>query len=161
MGLVALWHVGSSQTRDRTCVPFIGRWILNHCTTGKALRVYFWREKHPNHFLSKSFCYRDLSLIPHVIFVAFCLFPWCILGVFSFHQFSLLSCHLYARSPGSTCLFGVLSGQTTEAILSKGWFPRQCQSFSLGKSNQAIDGSAWQLDYQGLRGLWISTSGQW
>ena len=33
MGLVALWHVGSSQTMDRTCVPCIGRWILNHCTT--------------------------------------------------------------------------------------------------------------------------------
>ena len=33
MGLVALRHVGSSQTRDRTCVPCIGRWILNHCTT--------------------------------------------------------------------------------------------------------------------------------
>ena len=32
-GLVAPWHVGSSQTRDRTRVPCIGRWILNHCTT--------------------------------------------------------------------------------------------------------------------------------
>ena len=29
-GLVALWHVGSSQTRARTCVPCIGRRILNH-----------------------------------------------------------------------------------------------------------------------------------
>ena len=33
MGLVALWHVGSSRTRDRTCVPCIGRQILNHWTT--------------------------------------------------------------------------------------------------------------------------------
>ena len=33
MGLVALWHVGSSRTRDRTHVPCIGRWILNHWTT--------------------------------------------------------------------------------------------------------------------------------
>ena len=33
MGLVAPWHVGSSQTRDQTCVPCIGRWILNHCAT--------------------------------------------------------------------------------------------------------------------------------
>ena len=32
MGLVALQHVGSSQTRDQTCVPCIGR-ILNHRTT--------------------------------------------------------------------------------------------------------------------------------
>ena len=29
-GLVALWHVGSSWTRDRTCVPCIDRQILNH-----------------------------------------------------------------------------------------------------------------------------------
>ena len=34
-GLVAPWHVGSSWTRARTRVPCIGRWILNHCTTGK------------------------------------------------------------------------------------------------------------------------------
>ena len=33
MGLVALRHVGSSQTRDRTCVPCIGGQILNHCAT--------------------------------------------------------------------------------------------------------------------------------
>ena len=32
-GLVAPWHVGSSWNRDRTHVPCIGRWILNHCTT--------------------------------------------------------------------------------------------------------------------------------
>ena len=29
-GLVALWHVGSSWIRDRTCVSCIGRWILYH-----------------------------------------------------------------------------------------------------------------------------------
>ena len=34
--LVALRHVGSSQTRARTCVPCIGRWTVNHCVT----RVY-------------------------------------------------------------------------------------------------------------------------
>ena len=33
MGLVAPWHIESSQTRDWTCVPCIGRWILNHWTT--------------------------------------------------------------------------------------------------------------------------------
>ena len=32
-GLVALWHVGSSWTRDLTSVPCIGRWILNHWIT--------------------------------------------------------------------------------------------------------------------------------
>ena len=32
-GLVAPRPVGSSRTRDRTCVPCIGRQILNHCAT--------------------------------------------------------------------------------------------------------------------------------
>ena len=36
MGLVAPWHVGSSQTRARTRVPCIGRQILNHCATREA-----------------------------------------------------------------------------------------------------------------------------
>ena len=34
--LVALQRVGSSQTRARTCVPCIGRQILNHCATREA-----------------------------------------------------------------------------------------------------------------------------
>ena len=37
MGLVALRHVRSSQTRARTRVPCIGRQILNHCATREAL----------------------------------------------------------------------------------------------------------------------------
>ena len=37
MDLVAPRHVGSSRTRGRTCVPCIGRRILNHCTTREAL----------------------------------------------------------------------------------------------------------------------------
>ena len=36
MGLVAPRRVGSSQTRARTRVPCIGRWILNQCTTREA-----------------------------------------------------------------------------------------------------------------------------
>ena len=32
-GLAALWHVGSSQTRDRTHIPCTDRQILNHYTT--------------------------------------------------------------------------------------------------------------------------------
>ena len=42
MGLVALPHVGSSRTRDRTRVPCIGRWILNHCTTREVLIVILY-----------------------------------------------------------------------------------------------------------------------
>ena len=51
-GLVAPWHVGSSQTRARTRVPCIGRQTLNHCATREAhsfflnkficLFIYFW-----------------------------------------------------------------------------------------------------------------------
>ena len=39
-GLVAPWHVGSSQTRDHTCVSCIGRWILYHSATREALTTY-------------------------------------------------------------------------------------------------------------------------
>ena len=39
-GLVALRHVGSSQTRARTLVPCIGRRILNHCATREAPQYY-------------------------------------------------------------------------------------------------------------------------
>ena len=35
-GLVVPWHVESPRTMARTLVPFIGRQILNHCTTRKA-----------------------------------------------------------------------------------------------------------------------------
>ncbi|KAM7241041.1 hypothetical protein CapIbe_007613, partial [Capra ibex] len=35
-GLVAPQHVGSSQTMDQTHVPYIGRWILTHCTSRKV-----------------------------------------------------------------------------------------------------------------------------
>ena len=35
-GLAAPRHVGSFPTRDRTCVPHIGRWILNYWTMREA-----------------------------------------------------------------------------------------------------------------------------
>ena len=41
-GLVALRHLGSSQTRAQTHVPCIGRRILNHCTTKEAPRLLFF-----------------------------------------------------------------------------------------------------------------------
>ena len=44
MGLVALRHVGSSWTRAQTHVPCLGRWILNHCTTGEALYFQIFKE---------------------------------------------------------------------------------------------------------------------
>ena len=42
-GLVALRHVGSSQTRDQTRVPCIGRWILNHCATREVPTLTFFK----------------------------------------------------------------------------------------------------------------------
>ena len=44
-GLVAPQHVGSSRTRARTCVPCIGRWILNHYAIRKSLMAMFLKEK--------------------------------------------------------------------------------------------------------------------
>ena len=35
------WHVGSSQTRDQTHVPCIGRRILNHCATREIPEITF------------------------------------------------------------------------------------------------------------------------
>ena len=40
-GLIASRHVESSQTRNRTHVPYIGRWILNHRTTREVLFLLF------------------------------------------------------------------------------------------------------------------------
>ena len=37
--LVALQHVGSSQTRDQTCVPCIGWWVLYHWATREVLFI--------------------------------------------------------------------------------------------------------------------------
>ena len=50
-GLVAPWHVGSSQTRDQTPVPCIGWWILNHWTPrevpkGLILCVFYLIKKY-------------------------------------------------------------------------------------------------------------------
>ena len=42
--LVTSQHVGSSQTRDQTHDPCIGRWILNPSTTREVLLVYFGED---------------------------------------------------------------------------------------------------------------------
>ena len=41
MGTAAPQHVESSQTRDGTRVPCLGRWILNHWTTREVLSPSF------------------------------------------------------------------------------------------------------------------------
>ena len=40
-GLITPRHVGSSQTRDQTSVPCIGRWILKQWTIREAHTVSF------------------------------------------------------------------------------------------------------------------------
>ena len=55
MGLVAPWHVGSSQTRARTRVPCIGRQILNHCATREAPSSHFLKTRQLR-FKTKNFC---------------------------------------------------------------------------------------------------------
>ena len=52
--LAAPWHVGSSQTRARTCVPCIGRRILNHCTTREAAGICFAFFPHSPHPLNPA-----------------------------------------------------------------------------------------------------------
>ena len=44
MGLVAPWHVGSSPTGAPTCVPCIGRRILNHWATREVLEWIFFKK---------------------------------------------------------------------------------------------------------------------
>ena len=39
-GLVALWYVGSSRTRDQTCDPYAGRRILNHWISREVQLIF-------------------------------------------------------------------------------------------------------------------------
>ena len=41
-GLVAPWHVGSSWTRDQTCVFLIGKQTLNHWTTREIMELIYY-----------------------------------------------------------------------------------------------------------------------
>ena len=46
MGLVAPWHVKSSQTRDQTCTPCFGRQIFNHWITREVPKWTFWATQY-------------------------------------------------------------------------------------------------------------------
>ena len=52
MGLVALQHEASSQTRDRTCGPCVGRWILIHSAAREVLMDFFLKA--PQNLVSMS-----------------------------------------------------------------------------------------------------------
>ena len=53
-GLFAPWHVGSSRTRARACVPCIGRRILNHCTPREVPLVFILDERICNFMLDEN-----------------------------------------------------------------------------------------------------------
>ena len=100
MGLVAPWHVESSQTSDQTCVPCIGRRVLNHWTIRKVLIAPLlsnsYPSKHALWFTCSVYC---LSLL-----------PWNI------------SAHLY---PQRTPLLGTL---TPQLPTTHPWLLHYCQA---------------------------------
>ena len=71
-----------------------------------------WKESKSFSFkissLEDKLCSLEGSCFDQLVsFLYSLLFPWpLVLGVFSFHQFSLLSHHLSARSPTPACLLG-------------------------------------------------------
>ena len=56
MGLFVFQHMGSSQTRDWTCVPCIGKWILNHWTTREVWLYAYLSTSTTTSFLMASLC---------------------------------------------------------------------------------------------------------
>ena len=58
----ALGHVGSSWTRDRTCVPRIGRWILNHRASRGVLSC------NSRCLVYTICCHSDGLVLPKIIF---------------------------------------------------------------------------------------------
>ena len=75
MGLVVLWCVGSSWTRDRIHVPRIGRQILNHCTTREVpihllLYILLWLQRAPS-----------IWTLAFVEFFLFIYLFWAVLGL--------------------------------------------------------------------------------
>ena len=109
MGLVALWDMASSQTRDWTHVPCVGRQILIHWTSREVRNKLFDGHKIPRTFFPIPQC--SISL----------LFPdlsWN--TVFIFHRF-------YIYEVGSSpSLFVTL--KTTLAALSDHWWTwAECQ----------------------------------
>ena len=71
-GLIAVGHVESSQTRDQTCVPWIGRWLPNHWTTREVQLSFFdfvhcqnswnWTLKGINCNLKSKYIYYEIRL---------------------------------------------------------------------------------------------------
>ena len=65
VGLVAPWHMGTSQIRRQTWVFHTGRLILYHWTTREVL-IIFWL------FLHIGRIKRDLRISLNVVFIMLC-----------------------------------------------------------------------------------------
>ena len=79
MGSVALRHVESSQTRDRTHVPRIGRKILNHRTIRKVFPTSLsTTSKHFSSVISPDFSVIPGTVVPlsPLFYPSFCVWPW-------------------------------------------------------------------------------------
>ena len=72
---IARGHVESSQTRDQTHVPCIGRWILNHWTAREVLDLMFLSslgvclEIEPCIFSHRQLCVTSFVLFSTVDFI--------------------------------------------------------------------------------------------
>ena len=88
MGLAVPRHVKSSQTRDQTCVPCIGRWVLNHCPSslppGKPSFISYFVYLSPLSFLLGEPGYGsvDFFTLSKDQFLVLLIFFYCFLTLF-------------------------------------------------------------------------------
>ena len=66
-GPVAPRHVGSSQTRARTCVPCIGRQTLKNCTTREARFIFLNGTFYQNDCRFTYSCKKHYAEIPCIL----------------------------------------------------------------------------------------------
>ena len=100
MGLVALRHVGSSQTRDWTCVPCAGRRILNRWTTREVPACSFligW------FILAVEFCEFFIYFVNHMLDISFVNIFFYLVGCLFFLFLSVFFFFLVWLAP--ICLF--------------------------------------------------------
>ena len=57
--LVTPRHMGSSQTRDQTCVSCIGKWILYYWATREALSSVFLKHVLEKYFWANTWCMNE------------------------------------------------------------------------------------------------------
>ena len=72
-GLVALWHVESSPTRDQNGVPCIARQFWTTETPGKTGNIWFWCHRAPDIVWRKCECTRVCACMHMCVYVCVCL----------------------------------------------------------------------------------------